>query len=1233
MHFPVLSPRLLREAATERPRFIAAIALGLLGGVLTVLQARALSRSVTAVFLGGQTLADVRLLLVGLLALAVARAAAVWGSQATAGAAAVQVKTHLRERLYAHVLALGPVYARGERTGELVNTLAEGLEALDAYFGQYLPQLALAVLTPATILLFVFPLDALSGFVLLLTAPLIPLFMVLIGDMADAQTRRQWTALSRMSAHFLDVLQGLATLKLFNRSREEIRAIARISDWHRDATMKVLRVAFLSALALEMIATLSTAVVAVEVGLRVLAGGARLTFEQAFFVLIVAPEFYLPLRLLGGRFHAGMAGIAAAERVWQVLDTPSRVGEPRAGRITQQGAEATPPCGAIAFSDVSYTYPASLHPALYGVSFDIPAGARVALVGQSGAGKSTAASLLLRFIEPQAGKITLNGEPISRVPTTVWRKEVAWVPQTPYLFNASISENIRLGRPDALPDAVVKAARQACADDFIRALPQGYDTVVGERGSRLSGGQAQRIALARAFLMDARLVIMDEATSDLDPDLEAEVQAAMGQLLAGRSALLIAHRLSTIRAADQVIVLERGRVVQKGSHDQLMLQDGAYRRMVEAARCSAISEGVAESGGSPTSRQEALLAQAPRLAYEEPEGQGPSASIPRMQGGWSDGEILLRLLGFVAPSWRWVLLSMLLGAATIGAGIGLMGTSAWILASAALHPSIAELQVAIVGVRFFGISRGILRYAERLVSHQTTFRVLARLRAWFYARVEPLAPAGLAGFRSGDLLSRIVADVSTLENLYIRAVAPPAVAVLVAALACAWMATLDRRLALCLLVFLILAGVGLPLLTRALSRRPSRSLVQVRARLNAALVDGIQGEADLLAFGCEGTQLDSIRALGQRLAGVQRSMATIGGLNDALEVLLSGAAVTVLLALAATLVTSGQLSGVSVAVIALVAVTSFEAVLPLPGAAQHLGSCLEAGRRLFEIAGADGRGEQESTPRPARRSRGGLCLNAAPIPVMSDRGADVPAIVFSSVRFRYASGEPWALDDASFEVARGGRVAVVGPSGAGKTTLVNLLARFWDYDAGRILLNGCDLRDLPPEEARRQIGVVTQNPYLFNGTIRENLLLARPGATQDEIDSAVRQAQLSHFIAAQPQGYATWIGEGGLRLSGGERQRLAIARALLKNAPILVLDEPTADLDPITERALMGDLIAATRGYTTLIITHRPAVARTADEIIVLRGGRVVEQGTHLGLLARDGAYRRMWELQCGVLE
>jgi len=1232
VHFPVLSPRLLREAATERSRFGVAIALGLLGGVLTVLQARALSRSVTAVFLGGQTLADVRLLLVGLLALAAARAAAIWGSQATAGAAAVQVKTHLRERLYAHVLALGPVYARGEHTGELTNTLVEGLEALDAYFGQYLPQLALAVLTPATILLFVFPLDALSGFVLLLTAPLIPLFMVLIGDMADAQTRRQWTALSRMSAHFLDVLQGLATLKLFNRSREEIRAIARISDWHRDATMKVLRVAFLSALALEMIATLSTAVVAVEIGLRVLAGGARLTFEQGFFVLIVAPEFYLPLRLLGGRFHAGMAGIAAAERVWQVLDTPSRVGEPRAGRITQQGAEATPPCGAIAFSDVSYTYPASLHPALDGVSFDIPAGARVALVGQSGAGKSTATSLLLRFIEPQAGKITLNGEPISRVPTTVWRKEVAWVPQTPYLFNASISENIRLGRPDALPDAVVKAARQACADDFIRALPQGYNTVVGERGSRLSGGQAQRIALARAFLMDARLVIMDEATSDLDPDLEAEVQAAMGQLLAGRSALLIAHRLSTTRAADEIVVLEAGCVVQKGSHDQLILQDGAYRRMVGAARCSAFSEGVAESGGSPTSRQEALLAQAPRLAYEEPEGQGPSTSIPRMQGEWGVA-VLLRLLHFVAPSWRWVLLSVLLGAATIGAGIGLMGTSAWILASAALHPSIAELQVAIVGVRFFGISRGLLRYAERLVSHQTTFRVLARLRAWFYARVEPLAPAGLAGYRSGDLLSRIVADVSTLENLYVRAVAPPAVAVLVAALACAWMATLDRRLALCLLVFLILAGVGLPLLTRALSRRPSRSLVQVRARLNAALVDGIQGEADLLAFGCEGTQLDSIRALGQRLAGVQRSMATIGGLNDALEVLLSGAAVAALLALAAPLVTSGRLSGVSVAVIALVAVTSFEAVLPLPGAAQHLGSCLEAGRRLFEIAGADGCGEQESTPRPARRSRGGLCLNAAPIPVMSDRGAEVPAIVFSSVRFRYAPDEPWALDDASFEVPRGGRVAVVGPSGAGKTTLVNLLARFWDYNAGRILLNGCDLRDVPPEEARRQISVVTQDPYLFNGTIRENLLLARSDATQEEIDGAIRQAQLSHFIAAQPQGYATWIGEGGLRLSGGERQRLAIARALLKNAPILVLDEPTADLDPITERALMEDLIAATRGYTTLIITHRPAVARTADEIIVLRGGRVVERGTHLGLLARDGVYQRMWELQCGVLE
>jgi ATP-binding cassette subfamily C protein CydD len=580
--------RLLRRAHAVRGPLALAVALGAAGGIVMVLQAYLLSLVVSRVFLDGQALGGVLPLLAVFLGLSLLRAGLTWVAEAAADRVANWVKHDLRARLAAHLLALGPAYARGERTGELANTAVEGIEALDAYFRQYLPQLALAALVPLTVLLFVFPLDWVSGLVLLLTAPLIPVFMILIGSLAESLTRRQWTSLSRMSAHFLDVLQGLTTLKLFGRSREQFRIIAQISDQFRDATMGVLRVTFLSALVLEMVATISTAVVAVQIGLRLLYGG--LTFQQGFFVLLLAPEFYLPLRMLGARFHAGMQGVAAAQRIFEVLETPVFGGldldsEPSAapaGEVQRESASPPPVRFDLCFSDIHYAYDGGQRPALNGLSFDLPHGESVVLVGPSGAGKSTAAYLLLRFIEPDRGTITVGGRPLRALSAAAWREQVAWVPQEPYLFHGTVAENIRLARPDASLDEVARAARQASADGFIEALPQGYDSLVGERGARFSGGEAQRIALARAFLKDAPLLILDEATANLDPEIEALVQEAMARLLSGRTALIIAHRLSTVYRASRIVVLDRGRLAEEGTHAGLMRKGGLYRQLVGA---------------------------------------------------------------------------------------------------------------------------------------------------------------------------------------------------------------------------------------------------------------------------------------------------------------------------------------------------------------------------------------------------------------------------------------------------------------------------------------------------------------------------------------------------------------------------------------------------------------------------------------------------------------------------
>lgn len=570
--------RLVMLMRSELLLFGGAIAAGILAGIVIIWQAKTVATIIDNAFLHHQPFSRASLLLALLLMLALARAAMSWASEMLARTGSARIKTLLRSRLMQHVFQQGPVFTKREQGGELTTTIVSGVEELEEYFSQFVPQGAYAVAIPLLILLIVFPIDMVSGSIFVLTVPMIPLLMALIGMASDVVSRQQWSLLSRMSAHFLDVLQGLTTLKEFGRSKRQTAIVARISELYRKSTMKVLSVTFLNSFALELVSTISTAIIAVEIGFRLLY--AQIGFGEAFFVLLLAPEFYLPLRTLGARYHAAMSGMAASTRIFHILEQP--VAKNEHTDITYTPDIHQP----MTLHNVSFAYDNGDRPALRSVSLTIEPGKITAIVGSTGAGKSTIVDLLLRFMEPDSGYITVGDIPLQSIDVDWWRRNIAWVPSNPHLFYGTIRENLALSRPDAADAEMFAALRKARADVFVQALPDGLATLVGERGARLSGGQIQRIALARAFLRNAPILILDEAISHLDPRQEAEVQQSIDELARDRTVLVIAHRLTTVAKADHNIVLDQGTVVGAGTHQELEQAHGIYRRMFAAYEVS-----------------------------------------------------------------------------------------------------------------------------------------------------------------------------------------------------------------------------------------------------------------------------------------------------------------------------------------------------------------------------------------------------------------------------------------------------------------------------------------------------------------------------------------------------------------------------------------------------------------------------------------------------------------------
>ncbi|MFF5719561.1 thiol reductant ABC exporter subunit CydD [Streptomyces buecherae] len=1223
-----IDPRLLRYARATRFFLLASVTLGLIGAGLVIAQATLIAEIVVGAFQRGESvdgLAEPLMLLVGV---AVGRAAVASLTELAAHRASAEVKSELRMRLLTRATELGPGWLSTQRTGELTTLATRGVDALDDYFARYLPQLGLAVVVPLAVLARIVTEDWVSALIIVITLPLIPVFMMLIGWATQHRMDRQWRLLSRLSGHFLDVVAGLPTLKVFGRAKAQAESIRAITSDYRRATLKTLRIAFLSSFALELLATLSVALVAVGIGMRLVHGDMDL--YAGLVVLILAPEAYLPLRQVGAEYHAAAEGLAAADEVFAVLETGEaadpRVSGGAAGGSLDGGparADRVPDArsAALVVDGLVVRHPGRTAPSLDATSFAVEPGETVAVVGPSGAGKSTLLQVVLGFVGPgsgvERGGVRVGDTRLADLTDAgwrAWRDQVAWVPQRPYLFAGTIAENVRLARPDADDEAVRGALRDASALDFVTALPDGPRTVIGEDGIGLSAGQRQRLALARAFLADRPVLLLDEPTANLDGETEALVVDAVRRLAVGRTVLLIVHRPALLAIADRVVHVgpttdatpagERGaqpaaaatgttvrgaRAVADGRPERVA-RSGAQQDGVGADR--AVTEPVGPATGDAPA-EPATGGRRPHPASEEGSGRRERGALA-----------LVRAVGRERRG-RFAL-ALLFGSLALGSAVGLMAVSGWLISRASQQPPVLYLMVAVTATRAFGIGRAVFRYAERLVSHDAALRVLADLRVAVYRRLERLAPAGLRESRRGDLLSRLVADVDAMQDYFLRWLLPVGSALVVGTASVGFMAWLLPEAGALLAVGLLAAGVGVPLLTSTWARRTERQLAPARGALSVGVVDLLTGTAELTVAGTLPTRTASVRRADGLLTTIARRAAGAGALGAGLAALSCGVTVSATAWVGVQAVRDGRLDGLWLAVVVLTPLAAFETVAGLPSAVRYRQRVRRAAERVHEVLDA---------PSPVREPD-----PAAPPPEQPH------PLVVRGLTARYPGQRRPAVAEFDLELVAGRRVAVVGPSGSGKTTLAQVLLRFLDPEAGTYTLAGADATGLAGDAVRRLVGLCAQDAHLFDSSLRENLRLARPGASTEELRAALAGARLLDWADGLPDGLDSLVGEHGARLSGGQRQRLALARALLADFPVLVLDEPAEHLDLPTADALTRDLLAATEGRTTVLITHRLAGLDAVDEVLVLDAGRVAQRGSYDELVAAPGPFRRMLE-------
>ena len=1174
---------------------IGAILLGLVASVVGIARFAILGVLLSHVFAGAGFLA-VAIPAVGVAAAVLLRGYIEHHRAMISYRTATRVQETLRGRLYDKIAELGPAWFAGERTGGVMLSIVDGVEQLQSFFGQYIPQLSIAVLTPIAIFVFIAFWDVPVATVMLVFAMVTLIAPSVFVQIERRTSRGRQLALKAFGSEFLDGVQGLPTLKAFGQSRAFGRRLAAKARDLCDTTLRVLSTGVMTrgitdcGVAIGAAAALALGVWRVSHGL--------MSIQALLIVLMAGTEIFRPLRDLRMVLHQGMVGQSAAAGINALLAAAPLV-PPHPANALQTRVPLSP---TIAFEEVHFAYPGGRGAAHDGLSFTVAAGEKIGIVGPSGSGKSSVARLLLRLFDPQRGKVLIGGHDLKKLDPEAVRAMIAVVHQDTYLFHGTVEENLRLGKPGADRQELEAAARDANAHEFISQLPQGYQTMIGERGVLLSGGQRQRLAIARALLRDAPILILDEALSSVDAENEAVIQQGLDRLSAGRTTLILAHRLSSIIAADRILVLDKGRIVESGRHAELIRRHGPYRQLMGAQAEEREDDFDLVEDDPPahgTGGREKIDVGAPTATDAMTEAAGMI--------GW--GATLGTLVQIIKPWRRRFGIVVASGIARVAAfiGVGIFGA----LAVAAVKTG-TPFGYLLILLGLAAPLAGFLHWLESWLAHDIAYQLLAEMRIDLFRKLDSLAPAYLVRRRSGDLIALANQDIETIEYFYAHTVAPALVAVMVPTAVVLTLAFVAWPVALALLPFVLYAGLA-PLLSRAgiddLGARARDAL----GLLSAYVTETIQGLSDLVAFQAVASRRRGFMDL---VRGYQRiRLELLGDLSSQtarLEMVtgLGGLAVAVV---GARLAAEHHLMATTLPLLILLALASFLPISEIAQVGRQLADTIASTRRYYAV--------QRENP----------AVVDGPLRPPAPAGGS--AIRFERVGFRYPGALRPALSGVDLAVPAGSTLALVGPSGAGKTTIANLLLRFWDPSDGRIVLDGVDLREVGLDHLRARISLVSQDTYLFNDTLRANVALARPEAGETAIHRALEQAALADFVESLPEGLDTMVGERGVQLSGGQRQRVAIARAFLKNAPTLILDEATSHLDAVSEAQVRGALDALMRDRTTIVIAHRLSTVRNADLLAVLDSGELVETGSHSELLARGGLYTRLIRRQIAAAQ